>query len=46
MFKFIFEISLVRSFLNPKILFFIGKGGGGVVCTECYVMQEGSCEQT
>ena len=35
MFEFIFEIFLllVLSFLNPKILFFIGKGGG--VCAVC-----------
>ena len=35
MFEFIFEIFLLilLSFLNPKILFFIGKGGG--VCAVC-----------
>ena len=31
-------------FLNPKIPFFIGKGGG--VCAEHDVTQEGSREQT
>ena len=45
MFKFIFEISLLLllSVLNPKIPFFIGKkGGGGRVCAERLVTQEGS----
>ena len=49
MFEFIFEISLLLllSFLNPKISFFIGKGGGrGDLCAERDVTQEGSCEQT
>ena len=34
MFEFIFEISLLLllSFLNPKMSFFIGKGGRGVGC--------------
>ena len=46
MFEFIFEISLLLllSFLNPEILFFIGKGDG--VCAERDVTQEGSREQT
>ena len=44
MFKFIFEISLLLllSVLNPKIPFFIGKKGGGRVCAERLVTQEGS----
>ena len=50
--KHIKEISLLLllffSFLNPKILFFVGKeGGGGVgVCAERDVTQEGSRKQT
>ena len=36
---------LLLSFLNPKISFFIGKGGRSV-CAERRVMQEGSREQT
>ena len=46
MFEFIFEISLLLllSFLNPKISFFIGKGGR--VCAERDVTQEGSREKT
>ena len=45
MFEFIFEISLLilLSFLNPKILFFIEKGGV-CVCAERDVTQEGSRE--
>ena len=34
---------LLLSFLNPKILFFIGKGGG--ICAERDLMQEGFREQ-
>ena len=47
MFEFIFEISLLLlpSFLNPKIPLFIRKGGGGV-CAERDLTQEGSREQT
>ena len=35
---------LLLSFLNPKISFFIGKGGRSV-CAERAVTQEGSCEK-
>ena len=47
MFEFIFEISLLLllSFLNPKHLFFIGKGCV-CVCAELDVTQGGSREQT
>ena len=47
MFEFIFKISLLLllSFLNPKISFFIVKGGGGT-CAERDVTQEESREQT
>ena len=35
---------LLLSFLNPKISFFVGKGGDGGVCAERDVTQEGSRE--